>query len=128
MEEAPPNNNESQRRADRKIPERRAAIYEIFLVRLTLTIFIIEMKIVVWGWTTTGLPPSTYLGYVTGWFGKIITETFGALPLLSWISNEVLLIPINLFKACKGLVCFLVFVTFLGLPLAITFITLSFHS
>ena len=128
MEEAPPSNKENQGRADKRIQERRATSSEIFLARLTLTIFIIEMKIVVWGWTTTGLPRSTHFCYVTGWFGKIITETFGALPLLSWLSNEVLLIPINLFKACKGLVCFLVFVTFLGLPLAITFITLSFHS
>ena len=114
MEEAPPNNQaDNQTRAENTIRQRQATHSEIFLTRLTLTVLIIEMKILVWGWTTTGLPPSRYQGYITGWFGKIITETFGALPLLSCLSNEVLLVPTNLFKACKSIVCLLIFVTFL---------------
>ena len=118
----------SQETYSSQIETREPTLAEIFICRLIMMLFIIEAKILIWGWSTTGLPPMWTFGYRESWLLKIIQETHGLLLVVCAIPNKGMKVPTNMLFLCECFFTAALFVTCLGLPVVIAAVTVSFHS
>ena len=91
-------------------------------------LFVIQAKVLIWGWSTTGLPPSWTIGYRESWLLKLINETDGLCLLICALPNESLTVTTNVLYVCRCFFVLALFVTCLVLPVTIATVTLSFHS
>ena len=118
----------SQETISSQITTREPTLAETFICRFIAMMFIVEIKILIWGWSTTGLPPQWTFGYNESWLLKIINETHGLLVLVCAVPNKGMRVPTNMLFPCECFFTTALFVVCLGLPVAIAAITVAFHS